>query len=109
MSDQQARRLAANEALFREINEAITRGRWAGEGNASERFCCECAGADCSEIVRMEPREYERVRANARRFILCPGHEDPAIETVIERTPVYVVVEKRGAAAREVEATDPRA
>ena len=108
MNDQREQRLARNETLFREVNEAIERGNWPGEEEKRSAFRCECARAGCAELVSMAPSEYERVRANARRFIVRIGHEDPAIEEVVERTSSYVVVEKRGVAAREAEATDPR-
>jgi hypothetical protein len=108
MSNETTRRLAANEALFREVNEAIERGHWPGEEDAESAFRCECGRRECAELVSLTPREYERVRSHARRFLLRPGHEDPELETVVERTTDYVVVEKRGDAALEAEATDPR-
>lgn len=108
MADQTARRLGANEALFREVNEAIERGQWPGDEDQQTAFRCECARRDCAELLPLTPREYERVREDARRFVLLPGHENARVETVVARTPDYVVVEKRGDAAREAEATDPR-
>jgi hypothetical protein len=35
------------------------------------------------------------VRADNDRFVLVPGHEDPQIERVVERSEGYVVVDKR--------------
>jgi hypothetical protein len=32
-------------------------------------------------------------------FFVVPGHEDAQVETVLERTPEYLVVEKVGRAA----------
>ena len=108
MTDETERRLAANEAVFREVNEAIERGHWPGEEDAQGAFRCECARHECSELISLTPREYEHIRSNARRFVVRPGHEDVELETVVERTADYVVVEKRGDAAVEAEATDPR-
>jgi hypothetical protein len=108
MSDQRKRRRAMNEAVFREINEAIERGAWPGEESAQGAFRCECAERGCNKLVPIAPRAYEQVRAHARRFILLPGHEDQAVETVVEREGGYVVVEKHGDAALVAEATDPR-
>ena len=108
MTNETTRRLAANEALFREVNEAIERGHWPGEEDAKSAFRCECARRDCAELISLTPREYEHVRSNARRFVVRPGHEQLELETIVERTADYVVVEKLGNAGREAEARDPR-
>ncbi len=108
MSDQTASRLGANEALFREVNEAIERGQWPGEEQETAAFRCECARLDCAELLRVTPRAYEQVREHARRFVVLPGHENPKVEIVVVRTPDYVVVEKTGEAGREAEEADPR-
>jgi hypothetical protein len=108
MTNETKRRLAANEAVFREVNEAIERGHWPGEEDAQGAFRCECARRDCAELISLTPREYEHIRSNSRRFVVRPGHENPELETVVERTADYVVVEKLGDAAREAEVTDPR-
>jgi len=108
MTNEIERRLAANEAVFREVNEAIERGHWPGEEDARGAFRCECARLDCSKLVSLTPRKYEHIRSNSRHFVVRPGHENAELETVVERTADYVVVEKLGDAAREAEATDPR-
>jgi hypothetical protein len=66
-------RVAGNEALFREVNEAIERGQWPGEEDSPAAFRCECARLDCNKLVSLTPREYERVRATPRRFLVIPG------------------------------------
>ncbi|HZU39619.1 MAG TPA: hypothetical protein VE992_01135 [Solirubrobacteraceae bacterium] len=97
----------ASESLYRDINEAIERGQWPGEaGNVS--FRCECARLRCTQIVRLTVEEYEAVREHSRRFIVAPGHEEPAVESVVERREGYLVVEKRDEAARLAELNDPR-
>ena len=108
MDEPSERKIAANEALFREVNEAIERGLWPGEEEQPARFRCECAQLECSEMIELSPRAYEEVRGHPRRFILRPGHELPAVDTVVERRPDYLVVEKRGAAGQVAEASDPR-
>jgi hypothetical protein len=100
--------IAANEALSREVNEGIKRGQWPGEEDQVATYRCECAEPDCNLLIRLTPRRYELVRAHPRHFLVSPGHERPEVETVIERTPAYLVVEKRGAAGAIAEATDPR-
>ena len=100
--------LAANEAVAREVNEGIERGHWPGEEHLPAAYKCECARIDCNRLIELTPTEYEAVRGHARCFLVAPGHEDPRVETVVERTPEYLVVEKRGAAGAVAEATDPR-
>lgn len=101
-------RTAANESIFREINEGIQRGQWPGDENEAVGFRCECARLGCNMLVELTIAEYERVRANPRRFIVSAGHEKLQAETVIERQPAYVVVEKRGQTGILAENADPR-
>jgi hypothetical protein len=102
------RRVAGNEALFREVNEAIERGQWPGEEDSPAAFRCECARLDCNKLISLTPREYERVRATPRRFLVIPGHEVKELETVVGTGSGYIVVEKRDEAGRLAEASDPR-
>jgi hypothetical protein len=102
------RRIAANETRFREVNEAIERGLWPGEEDSIVAFRCECARLECNRLVSITPREYELVRADGRRFLVLPGHEDTAVETVVLSRPGYRVVEKHDGAGRLADASDPR-
>jgi hypothetical protein len=102
------RETARNEALFRNVNEALKGGHWPGEEDAPIAFRCECGRLGCSVLIELKAREYERVRANPRWFILAPGHEEPEVEVVVDRFPNYLVVEKQDHAGRVAEATDPR-
>ena len=101
-------RVANNETVFREVNEAIERGQYPGEQDSPTAFRCECASLDCNGLVSLTPREYERVRSEPRRFVVLPGHEVPEVETVVSKGDGYVVVEKRDEAGRLAEASDPR-
>ncbi len=107
-------RQARNEALIREVNERIERvdkdaeaRGWAPDGGFFD-FHCECGrGEPCDAKVRMTIGEYEIVRAQDDRFAVLPGHENAEIESVVERSERFVVVDKRD----EVEALvadDPR-
>jgi hypothetical protein len=102
------RRMARNESLFREVNEAIASGQWPGEEDAPIGFRCECARLGCNDLVELAPREYERIRSHPRRFVLAVGHEFSNGERVVETHSGYVVVEKQGEAGRLAEASDPR-
>jgi hypothetical protein len=108
MEDELQRRIAANEAAFREVNEGIARGQWPGEEDSPAGFRCECAQLGCNALIELTLREYERIRRHPRRFVIALGHEAPAGETVVETKPDYAVVEKVEEAGRVAEATDPR-
>ncbi len=101
-------RIGLNESLFRETNEGIERGLWPGEEDQRVPFRCECARLECGEAVRLTPAEYERVRADPRRFVVVAGHEVPDAEFIVERHPGYLLVEKVGEAASVAEELDPR-
>lgn len=101
-------RIAHNEAVFREVNEGISRGHWPGEEDTPVAFRCECGSLGCTRMIELAAPEYERIRASADRFFVAPGHERPEVETTVETHERYLVVEKRGEAARVAEETDPR-
>ncbi len=116
--DRRRERQARNEALIREVNERIEEVDRAAEasnvdpGETLFEFLCECGVAGdgdvgCEEHVRMTIREYEVVREQDDRFVLSPGHEEDALESVVTRTERYVVVDKRPEAEPFV-ADDPR-
>ncbi|HET9074014.1 MAG TPA: hypothetical protein VFN48_05505 [Solirubrobacteraceae bacterium] len=96
------------ETIKREVNEAIERGLWPGEQHEMVRMRCECGHVGCADFLEISAAEYERVRADGRRFLITPGHEKPEIEHVVARRPSYSVVEKDGVAGRVAEAADPR-
>jgi hypothetical protein len=108
MNDESARRLARNEALFRETNEAIERGQWPAGPHKRVRFRCECSRLECDQAVELTVGEYERVRAFPRRFVLAVGHEMREIETVVAQGEGHVVVEKQDTAGETADASDPR-
>jgi hypothetical protein len=106
-------RFAGNEALFREVNERVVElasHYVVTETDSAVDFTCECGRAECSETMMMTIVEYEAIRARATHFGVVPHHEQPEIETVIERHPRHFVVEKLEQDAQEVaRETDPRA
>ncbi|MGI9184130.1 MAG: hypothetical protein ACR2GZ_04065 [Solirubrobacteraceae bacterium] len=108
MDDQLQRRLAANETVFREVNEGIERGQWPGEDAEPVRFRCECARLGCNLLLEMTLVEYEQVRSHPRRFLMIDGHQVPELEKVVQREPGYLVVQKLDEAGEQAEATDPR-
>jgi hypothetical protein len=100
-------RLARNEVNERvaEVTEQFQEG----EAQTPVGFICECGAADCTEPITATLAEYEAIRAEPTRFAVVPGHERPEIESIIERRPTYLVVEKREEEAEEMaRETDPR-
>src|SRR5215210_2106079 len=85
--------LGRNEALFREVNEAIAA---TADGLHSDEadFVCECGDPACTQRITAPLDDYERVREDPTRFILEPGHDEPRIERVVRETKDYAVVEK---------------
>jgi hypothetical protein len=100
-------RIARNEDLFRRVNEAIARGVWPGEERRPAAFRCECAYLECNQAIRLSLEDYERVRANPRRFAVRPDHVLPDDEVVVEDHGGYVVVEKVGRAGQVAEELEP--
>ena len=108
MNEDSERRMARNEILFRETNEAIERGQWPGDPEKPVRFRCECSRLDCGDAVEVSLAEYEQLRSFPTRFIIAIGHETPEIERVVSRTPDYLIVEKQDTAGEIAAAADPR-
>jgi hypothetical protein len=104
------RRLARNEALFREVNEHVSSLSDAQATNGQlHDYICECADVECTERVRMTQAEYEAARAEGNRFVVVPGHQRPSIERVVEENERYALVEKTGGGGAEATTLDPRA
>jgi hypothetical protein len=110
MTDDQAKRVGLNEAIFRQVNEQIeSLNQSFGSDVRTMTAICECASGDCAERLQIPASEYEKVRANPRHFIIVPGHELSEFESVVDRGKGYDVVQKReGAAADLAKETDPR-
>jgi hypothetical protein len=109
--DDRARRIAENEALFRDLNEevgAVAHSFSAGGETRAFDFLCECGDPACAQRVPLTLTKYEELRGSPLRFVVVPGHEFPDVEHVIETTPAYSVIEKFGEAAKIVRERDPR-
>lgn len=104
------RRLAENEALFREINEQIqsAAGRFEVGDDHVYEFLCECSNRDCTLRLPLTRARYERARSRPTRFVVAAGHELPDIEEVVEDCGEYRLIEKQDEAAEVVAERDPR-
>jgi hypothetical protein len=109
--DDAQRRKAANEAVFREVNERIQdlqRG-FAVTQNQPLHIVCECDRLDCTSRITVTVQTYESVRANADEFFTVEGHEDIKVEDIVDTGPGYLIVRKKPGEPREIaEETDPR-
>lgn len=85
-------RAAANERLFRAINERVEE---LSRGLDSLTLVCECSDATCVvRLVGVPSAEYEEVRRHPERFFVAPGHQRDEIETVVAERAGYLIVAK---------------
>lgn len=95
-----ARRLAENEqlaeSLNRRVEERVEEMRTEEDENLDGpvSFFCECSDPECRERVRLTPARFDEVHRESALFVLVPGHEVQAVETIEEEYPGYVVVRK---------------
>lgn len=96
---------------MREVNEridAIDKRSPGWDESSLFEFHCECGdGGGCETTIELTLAEYERVRGEDDRFALRPGHETDGLESVVERTERFVIVDKV-AEAEPLVADDPR-
>lgn len=105
------RRKAANEAVFRNVNERIEalQHSFAVAEREPLQMVCECDRLDCMERVPVSVDAYELIRSHADQFVVSPGHEDTKVEEVVSVTTSYTIVRKKAGDARDVAVeTDPR-
>jgi hypothetical protein len=96
VSDERARRVGLNEAIFRQVNEQIrSLNQSFGTEEGTMTAICECGDADCADRLELPVSAYERVRGDARLYVIAKGHEFEDVETVVEETDHYDVVQKR--------------
>lgn len=104
MDAERQRRLAANEAIAREVNAQVEQlaARWNEHDEAME-LLCECSLGDCTERVHVPLDRYLEVRQSPVRFMLVDSHVDERIENRVGEAGDSTVVEKIGE-GREVAA-----
>ena len=80
-------------SLFREVNERI-RGIAAGFAVAGESYdvFCECGRRDCVERLSVPAEVYDRIRGDARIYLVRPGHEELVEGHVLDSADAYSVV-----------------
>ena len=107
---QQEKKLAQNEALFRDVNENIEKAAVENryQGGDLPEFVCECSDPGCGALIQLSLTQYEDVRRYPQRFLVRPGHAVEEIENIIERYDSFVVVEKVGVGRETAIERDPR-
>jgi len=108
-----AEHVAVNQSAFREANERIEQKAAQFAEVDLLPFICECARRDCTEITRLSLEEYEMIRSDGRRFFVVPGHETcevsgEVVATVVDRRPMFSILEKVGEAGHVARELDPR-
>jgi hypothetical protein len=95
--DERVRRLAANEAIARQVNEQVEQlgQRWNAADEPLE-ILCECSLAHCTLRLEVSMADYNRVRQNDARFMLVDDHVDEEIERRVDKVGEVTVVEKIG-------------
>jgi hypothetical protein len=109
--NERERRIAENEALFRDLNEEVGAVAHSFSSVGEERtfdFLCECGDVSCAHPLPLTLDVYEALRRSPIRFFVVPGHQAEDVEVVVEAHDGYLVIEKTGAAAEIVRARDPR-
>src|SRR3954452_1472730 len=93
--EERKKRVGANEAVFRAVNERLAELNETF-ANVAETYAvvCECGDATCVEQFEMSPDDYRELREDATTFAVLAGHEDVTSETIVDRRPGYLVVQK---------------
>ena len=106
--DGREHRMAQNEVLFREVNERVVTVAHQLGPDIPYEFICECANPDCTYRVSLTLTDYERIRADAKQFIVLPLHYTPEVEDLVSEDDAYWIVRKTGEAGQYAEQLDPR-
>src|SRR4051812_24999049 len=93
---------------MREVNEQIHQLRSSIFDLDVRTIICECCNEACLAPIEITLDQYEQVRRFPTRFLLLPGHEEPATERVVEQQNSYAVVEKTGVSGEVAVRLDPR-
>jgi hypothetical protein len=83
--------------LFRSVNERILALGTPVPGMVD--LICECPNAECTQVMKMTPREHAALRVESGLRAVLPGHERVDLDEVVDRCERYLTV--RGQAAGE--------
>jgi len=100
------KRLAMNEALFREINERVEERVQESRHAEVVVIVCECASVDCTQRITVTVEEFRHVRDDPAQFAVAPGHAIVDVEVVVTQNERFEIVRKVGFAGLVAEAVD---
>jgi hypothetical protein len=104
--DPRDERIAKNEAVFRAANREIAQADKETGGDGVLEVLCECGQEACRGLISLTVAEYDGIHSQDDRFVVVPGHENPQIESIVERRATYFVVDKFGEAEEIAEASE---
>jgi hypothetical protein len=108
-SEEQLKRAARNQSIFREVNERLEELAESFQAvSETTPFSCECADLGCIQMIDLTLREYEGIRKEPNRFVVLPGHVYPEVERVLSENERYVLVAKYEEGGDLAEELDPR-
>ncbi|MCW2927811.1 MAG: hypothetical protein JWM86_1779 [Thermoleophilia bacterium] len=81
------------EQHSREINQKLA-DQLQDFGARTVEVFCECWAPQCKGTMSLRLRDYYSIHRREDQFVICPGHDLPSIEDVVERTDEYWVVRK---------------
>jgi hypothetical protein len=96
MDEERTRRVGANEAVFRALNEELE-GLNEAFAFASRTFLivCECGDLTCVEQIEVSVEEYAQLRSDPTLFAVIQGHASPDTEEEIASRHGWDIVRKR--------------
>ena len=87
---------AETESFFRDVNERIHAvNAQRALLDLPDGLICECAKAECTELVTLNAVEYRGLRIHRTWFVIAPSEEHffPEVERVVATNGHYWVVE----------------
>jgi hypothetical protein len=100
------KRMAMNEALFREMNERVEERVQESARSEVVVIVCECASVACTQRITLTAKEFRSARDDSTQFVVAPGHATVDVEVVVTRSERFEVVRKVGLAGLVAEALD---
>ena len=98
---------ARTQAVFRTVNEEISRVADGFAVDEALELVCECEHGNCFARLSLPRDEYEAIRRFPTRFLIRADHVGPD-ERVVHERDGYAVVEKTGPGAETAILSDPR-
>jgi hypothetical protein len=81
------------QALRRAVNTRL-RGLVEGNGTATIDVFCECGRVRCAGRMQLAAEAYDAMLESPRLFVVVPGHENDAVERIVERREGLFLVER---------------